>query len=241
MGSIVVTGGSRGLGLAIVRRLAEAGHTAVAVSRGMSSELEAAVRAAEGGPGRIAFHAADLEDIPGLAALAMQLAATYGPLYGLVNNAGIGTGGLLASMADDAIAQVIRLNLLSPVTLTRHVVRAMMATGGSRIVNISSITATHGHNGLSVYAATKAGLIGFTQSLARELGPLGITVNAVAPGFIATEMTAGMGAEGLAKIARRASLRRLAEPGDVAGAVAYFVSEDARNVTGTVLGVDAGG
>ena len=209
----------------------------------MSDELGAAMRAAEAGPGAIAFHAADLSDVEGLPEVAARLASEFGPLHGLVNNAGIGTGGLLASMPDEVIGAVIRLNLVSPITLTRHVVRAMMAKGvrGGRIINISSITAAHGHTGLSVYAATKAGLIGFTQSLARELGPLGITVNAVAPGFIATEMTAEMGADGLAKIARRASLRRLAEPADVAEAVAYLVADGARNVTGTVLRVDAGG
>jgi 3-oxoacyl-[acyl-carrier protein] reductase len=116
----------------------------------------------------------------------------------------------------------------------------MMAGGGGRVVNISSIIASTGYNGLSAYGASKAALIGFTKSLSREVGRLGITVNAVAPGFIATEMTAGLQDDDRARIAARAALRRLAEPADVANAVSYLLADNARNITGTVLTVDAG-
>jgi 3-oxoacyl-[acyl-carrier protein] reductase len=117
----------------------------------------------------------------------------------------------------------------------------MMAEGKGRIVNMSSIMASTGFNGLSVYGATKASMVGFTKSLARELGGLGITVNAVAPGFVDTELTSGLSDEDRARIANRSALRRLATVEDVAAAVSYLMSDAARNVTGTVLTVDAGG
>ena len=118
-----------------------------------------------------------------------ELRDEFGAIYGLVNNAGIGTEGLLATMHNSEIEALIRLNVLSPIILTKYVVRHMMADGAGRIVNISSIIASTGYNGLSVYGATKAAPTGFTRSLAREVGKLGITVNAIAPGFIDTELT----------------------------------------------------
>jgi 3-oxoacyl-[acyl-carrier protein] reductase len=124
--------------------------------------------------------------------------------------------------------------------LTRHVVRSMMVARAGRIVNISSIVATSGYRGLSAYSTTKAALLGFTRSLAREVGPLGITVNAVAPGFVSTEMTREMDEEQREQIARRSALKRLPEPVDVAAAVQFLLSDAARNITGVTLTVDAG-
>jgi 3-oxoacyl-[acyl-carrier protein] reductase len=124
--------------------------------------------------------------------------------------------------------------------LSKYVVRHMMSEGAGRVVNISSIVAASGFQGLSVYSATKAGLVGFTRSLAREVGPLGITVNAVAPGFSDTEMTRELGDAERGKIERRSALRRLTAPEDVAGAVEFLLSEAARSITGTTLTVDAG-
>jgi 3-oxoacyl-[acyl-carrier protein] reductase len=120
------------------------------------------------------------------------------------------------------------------------VVRAMMADGGGRIVNISSVTASNGYSGLSVYAATKASLLGFTRSLAREVGRMGVTVNAVAPGFVETDMTQGMTAEQRETIARRSALKRLVDVDDVANAVEFLLDDRSKNITGTVLTVDAG-
>ena len=120
-----------------------------------------------------------------------ELRARFGPIYGLVNNAGLGTEGLLANMPDAEIEALIRLNTLSPIVMSKYVVRGMMARGRGRVINISSIVASTGFNALSVYAATKASLVGFTKSLAREVGRVGVTVNAIAPGFIDTEMTQG--------------------------------------------------
>jgi 3-oxoacyl-[acyl-carrier protein] reductase len=169
-----------------------------------------------------------------------ELRRRVGPFYGLINNAGLGTAGVLSMMRDPDIEALIRLKTLAPILLAKYVVRSMMSEREGRIVNISSVVASSGYKALSVYSATKASLEGFTRSLAREVGPLGITVNAVAPGFIDTAMTHAMSESERGKIMRRSALHRMAEPEDVAGAVEYLLSEKARNITGITLTVDAG-
>ncbi len=241
MHSVLVTGGSRGLGLAIAKTLARAGYRVVAIARSESAPLTAAMRDVRAaGTGGLHFHPFDLERVDDLPQLVKEVYRNFGPLYGLVNNAGIGTGGLLAVMPDAAIERLLRLNLLSPLTLTKYVVRSMMVSGGSRIINVASIVGSHGYKGLSVYSSTKAALLGFTHSLARELGPLEITVNAVAPGFVDTELTHGMSNAQRQQVVKRSALRRLADPDDVADAVTFLMSGKAKNITGTVLTVDAG-
>ena len=238
MDNVVVTGASRGLGLAIAERLAADGFRVIAVARKSGEALEAAQQKAGDA---IVFRACDLGEIDTLADFARGLRSEFGPLYGLVNNAGISIEGLLANLRDSEIERIVRLNTLSPMLLSKYVARSMMALGRGRIVNMSSIVASTGFNGLSVYAATKASMIGFTKSLAREIGRVGITVNAIAPGFIDTELTAGLEGEGREKIVGRSALRRLAEPTDVAAMTAFLLGEGGRNITGTVLTVDAGG
>jgi 3-oxoacyl-[acyl-carrier protein] reductase len=237
---VVVTGGSRGIGLAITRRLAAAGYGVIAVARRESEELTAAIAEVSQGPGSIAFKAYDLGDIDGLAGFAKSLRQDFGKIYGLVNNAGIGTEGVLATMHNSQIETLLRINVTSPIVLTKYIVRQMMADGAGRVINMSSIIGSTGYNGLSVYGATKAAAIGFTRSLAREVGRLGITVNAIAPGFIDTELTAGLAGEGRQKIAGRSALRRLAEPDDVARMVEFLLGDGGRNITGTVQTIDAG-
>jgi 3-oxoacyl-[acyl-carrier protein] reductase len=131
--------------------------------------------------------------------------------------------------------------MLSPIILTKYVVRGMMSQGEGRIVNISSIVASNGYKGLSVYGATKSSLLGFSRSLAREVGSLGININSVAPGFVQTDLTRNLDEESRNKIVRRSALHRLAEVDDVASAVEYLLSDKAKNITGTVITVDAGG
>ncbi len=143
-------------------------------------------------------------------------------------------------MPSREIEELVHLNTLAPMLLTKYAVRGMMASGGGRVVNIASIIAFTGYNALSVYAATKASMIGFTRSLSREVGKVGVTVNAVAPGFINTAMTEGMDEAERGRVANRSALRRLAEPEDIANAVSYLMSDKARNITGTVMTVDAG-
>jgi 3-oxoacyl-[acyl-carrier protein] reductase len=239
--NVLVTGGSRGLGLGIVERLANSGFQVVAIARREGDDFSALkARMVENGRPAPHFCAFDLEQIDGIGLLVKQLRREFGAFYGLVNNAALGTGGVLANMPDGAIERLVRLNVTSPLTLTKYLVRSMMTGSGGRIVNVSSVVSMTGYTGLSVYSATKASLVGFTRSLAREVGPLGITVNAVAPGFIDTEMTHDLDTEQRARIARRSALQRMPEVADIANAVDFLFSDKARNITGTTMTIDAG-
>jgi 3-oxoacyl-[acyl-carrier protein] reductase len=241
MHNVLVTGGSRGIGLAIARRLTASGYHVIAVARRESDELKAAVdEAVKLGRGLLHFRPFDLSEIDAIPAFVKQLRDEFGAIYGLVNNAGIGTEGLLATMHNSEIEALLRLNVLSPVILTKYVVRHMMADGAGRIINMSSIIASTGYNGLSVYGATKAAATGFTKSLAREVGKLGITVNAIAPGFIDTELTESLSDDQRKRIASRSALRRLPDTDDVARMVEYLLGDGGRNITGSVMTIDAG-
>jgi 3-oxoacyl-[acyl-carrier protein] reductase len=224
----------------MARALAGAGYRVIAIARGPSAELEAAQSEARTGNGAIEFRACDLSELTQIPPMVRAVRAEFGPIYGLVNNAGLGTSGILATMRDRDVERLIRLNTLSPILLTKYVARSMMTGRGGRIVNIASIVASTGYSGLSVYSATKASLVGFTRSLARELGPLGITVNAIAPGFIDTAMTTELSESERETIARRSALKRMAEADDVAKSVEFLLGAGARNITGIVLTVDAG-
>ena len=239
MRNVIVTGGSRGLGLGIACKLADAGFRAIAIARKESAELTAAIEKS-GHPDAFHFAPFDLAEIDGIADLVKKLRKELGPIYGLVNNAGVSAEGSLAMMQNSQMEQVVRLNTLSPMVMTKAVVRTMMADGGGRIVNIASVVAFTGYKGLSVYSATKASLIGFTRSLAREVGRLGVNVNAIAPGFVDTEMTRTLTPEHRDQIVRRSALKRLVEVEDVANAVEFLLSDRAKNITGTVVTVDAG-
>jgi 3-oxoacyl-[acyl-carrier protein] reductase len=152
----------------------------------------------------------------------------------------MGLEGLLANTHNSQIEAIIRLNVTAPILLTKYVSRGMLAGEGGRIVNLSSIIGSTGYTGLSVYGATKAALIGFTKSLAREMGRQGVTVNALAPGFIDTELTQGLGEEGREQVKRRSALRRLAEVEDVAAMTEFLMGDGGKNITGAVLTIDAG-
>jgi 3-oxoacyl-[acyl-carrier protein] reductase len=241
MRSVVVTGGSRGLGLAIARKLAGSGYRVIAVARKTNSELDGAMREAlAADPDSFHFVPFDLSDIEAIPSLVKQIRKDHGSIFGLVNNAGTSFEGVLAMMPNSQIEQLLRVNTLSPIVLTKYVVRSMMADGGGRIVNMASIIASTGYSGLAAYGATKAAVVGFTRSLAREVGRAGVNVNAVSPGFIATDLTQSMSEEERQRIERRSALRRLAEADDVANAVEFLLSDQAKNITGTVLTVDAG-
>lgn len=241
MRNVIVTGGSRGLGLAIVTTLAAAGYRVLAIARKETEELRSLAATAEREQrGAVNFRAFDLSDTGEIAQLVVDLRKEFGPLYGLVNNAGIGTAGVLTIMRDEQIESLLRLNTLAPILLAKYVVRSMMVEKAGRIVNMTSIVASTGYSGLSAYSATKAALTGFTRSLAREVGQLGITVNAIAPGFVATEMTHDLSGGQREQIIRRSALRRMAEAKDVAGSVEFLLSEKGKNITGITLTVDAG-
>jgi 3-oxoacyl-[acyl-carrier protein] reductase len=241
MRNVVVTGGSRGLGLGIVRRLTAEGYRAVAIARQMNDQLAATMeRAEQSHPGSLHFMPFDLGNIQHIPDLVKKIHKDFGPIYGLVNNAALGLDGSLAMMHNSQIERLIRVNTLSPIVLTKYVVRHMMADGGGRVVNVASILGFTGYSGLSVYGATKASMIGFTRSLAREVGRLGVNVNAIAPGFLETDMTQGLEGERRKEIARRSALRRFPEVEDEADAIEFLLGAKAKNITGTVLTVDAG-
>jgi 3-oxoacyl-[acyl-carrier protein] reductase len=239
--NVIVTGGSRGLGLGIVRRLSGAGYRTIAIARKETAQLQSAMEVAERDhQGSLRFVPFDLARIDEIPRLVKTLRKDFGPIYGLVNNAAVGFDGVLAIMHNSQIEELVRVNTLSPIVLTKYVVRSMMADGGGRIVNVASIIGFTGYSGLSVYGATKASMIGFTRSLAREVGRMGVNVNSVAPGFVDTEMTQKLEDEQRQQIARRSALRRLPDIDDVAHAVEFLLGEQSKSITGTVLTVDAG-
>ena len=241
MRNVIVTGGSRGLGLGIARKLAGEGYRAIAIARKSNDQLAAAVEQTKcASAGALHFVPFDFGEVDGIPELVKNLRREFGPIYGLVNNAALGFDGVLANMHNARIEQLVRVNTVAPIVLTKYVVRAMMSERCGRVVNVASIIGFTGYSGLSVYGATKASMIGFTRSLAREVGQLGVNVNAVAPGFIATDMTQSLDGKQRAQVARRSALRRLPEVDDVATTVAFLLGDGAKNITGTVMTVDAG-
>ena len=241
MRNVIVTGGSRGLGLAIAAKLVQCGYRVLAVARKETDQLATAIKEADrNNTGSLRFVSFDLAAIDEIPNLVRNLRKEIGPIHGLVNNAAVGFDGALAIMHNSQIDHLVRLNTLSPIILTKYVVRSMIADGRGRVVNVASIIALTGYSGLSVYGATKASMIGFTRSLAREVGRRGVNVNAIAPGFLDTEMTQRMDDDQRNQIARRSALRRLANVEDVADAVEFLLGDRSRSITGTVLTVDAG-
>lgn len=237
--TVIVTGGSRGLGQGIVQSFLDAGDRVATCSR---SETDA-VRAWQSDPqyaDRFLFREADLADREQSTAFVKDVLAEWKSVDVLINNAGVARDGILALFSDDDTDTVIDLNLKATIHVTRQVVRNMLAHGGGRIVNISSIVGLTGYRGLTVYGATKAALDGFTRALARELGSRKITVNSIASGYLRTEMSHGLDGGQLDQIVRRTPAGRLGEPADIARAIDFLV--DSRNdwITGQVLVVDGG-
>jgi 3-oxoacyl-[acyl-carrier protein] reductase len=235
--TVVVTGGTRGLGEAIVGASVAAGYKVIAVGRRPGDGLNRLMR--EHGD-RVSFEAFDLSDVGAIHEFATTLVKAHGRPWALVNNAAIGQSGILATLHESDVSTLLRVNLEAPILLTKYLLRPMLLNRAGRVVNITSIIATTGFKGLTVYGATKAGLGSFTRSLAREVGAAGLTVNNVAPGYMDTDMTVGLQGEKLDSIRRRSAMGRLAVPSDVAHAVMYLLSDAAASVTGTTLTVDAG-
>lgn len=234
---IIITGATRGIGLVMAMHSLSQGYQVITIGRSLSDGVKKLI---SDNPKMIHFEPFDFSDLEGIHDFTTDLLKKYGRPWGLVNNAAVGFDGVLATQHEYDISRLIRINIEAPILLTKYIMRSMLIARSGRIVNISSIIASTGFNGLSVYGATKAALIGFTRSLAREVGKAGITVNAVAPGYIDTDMTSALGVDKLASIRRRSPLGDLAKPIDVAHAVSYLLSDAAANVTGTTLTVDAG-
>jgi 3-oxoacyl-[acyl-carrier protein] reductase len=182
----------------------------------------------------------DLSNIAGIPSLVNEIVQKHGKPYGLINNAAIGSDGLLPTMHNLEIINLLNLNILSPIILTKYVSREMLENRTGRIINISSIIARTGYKGLSVYAASKSALEGFSGSLARDLGPRGVTVNCIAPGFMSTEMTENLKANNIESIKRRSALGKFTDLNEVVGGIQYLLSPIAAGVTGTTLTIDSG-
>jgi 3-oxoacyl-[acyl-carrier protein] reductase len=227
----LVTGASRGIGRAVATELAQAGASVVLGYRSGKDEAESL--ATELGARAVQADVSSAED-------AARLVEEAGDLDILVNNAGLTRDGLLARMSDDDWRVVIETNLSSVFYTCRAVCRPMMKKRAGSIVNISSIVGVHGNWGQTNYAASKAGIIGFTKSLARELGSRNIRANVVAPGYVKTQLTDVLPEEATGAMLQNTPLGRLGEPADVAGAVRFLCSDEASFITGEVLLVDGG-
>ena len=234
---IVVTGASKGLGLAICKKLLKDGYKVAGISRSQTKDFEALQNQNTDTLFSIEYDFSNTQDIQNLV---RQITKEHGSIYGLINNAALGYDGVLGTMHESQIRELISVNVEAPILLTKYASRSMLMKLEGRVINIGSIIATTGFNGLSVYGATKASLSGFTRSLARELGKAKITVNTVAPGYMKTAMTEGLEGKKLESIKRRSPLGQLATVEDVAGTVSYLLYEDAKNITGTTITVDAG-
>lgn len=236
----LVTGSSRGLGRATALELAARGHVlAVHYLRGQDAANEV-VREIEAAGGTAAAFGADVADADACTRLLEEVTAAFGRVDVLVNNAGITRDALAMRMKDEDFEAVLDTNLVGAFRLARGVLRGMIKARWGRIVNVSSVVALLGNEGQANYVAAKAGLIGLTKSLAREVSKRGVTVNAVAPGFIASDMTEGLDQRLAASYLERIPAGRFGEPEEVARAVAYLVSDDAAYVTGQTLAVDGG-
>ena len=235
----LVTGASRGLGKAIALALAQAGASVAAVARSEDA-LKETLEAIRAAGGIAEGYAADVASETSVDAAVEKITARFSRVDVLVNNAGVTRDGLLMRMKSDDWDTVINTNLKGAFHFVRPVSRIMIKQRAGRIINISSVIGLMGNAGQANYAASKAGLIGFTKSLAREFASRGITCNVVCPGFIETDMTKGLGEDLRAKLLEKIPLGRLGQPDDVAGVVAFLASPAANYITGQILTVDGG-
>jgi 3-oxoacyl-[acyl-carrier protein] reductase len=233
----LVTGGSRGIGLAISEALAQAGARVAVVARDAERARQAAHELSGGGHGGFSC---DVADADAARAVVGEVEEALGPIDILVNNAGVTRDNLLLRMKEEEWDEVIAVNLKGAFNMTRAIVRGMMRRREGAIVNITSVVGLMGNAGQANYAASKAGLIGFTKSVARELASRDVRCNAVAPGYIRTDMTAELGEEQTEALRGAIPLGRLGEPDDISGVVRFLVGPGARYITGQVLAVDGG-
>lgn len=236
----LVTGASRGIGRAIALRLAAEGASVAINYAGNTAKAEGTKAAIEAAGGKAALFQADVSDSAQVEQMVAAVTEAFGTIDILVNNAGITRDGLLMRMKEEDFDAVLDTNLKGIFHVTKAVSKLMMKKRAGRIVNMASVVGIMGNAGQTNYAAAKAGVIGFTKSAAREFAARGITVNAVAPGFIATDMTAAMPEKAKEATLAAIPLRRMGEPEDVANAVAFLVSDQASYITGQVVKVDGG-
>lgn len=237
MKTIVITGVARGLGLNLCERLLEEGYRVVGILRTFSNDILELKKKYDD---TLFLEKFDLSDVENLKYLCKKISKVHAPIYGLINNAALGHDGVLATMHESQISELIKVNIESPITITKYLSRSMLLGRNGRIINVGSIIGSTGFNGLSVYGATKAALEGFSRSLSRELGKANITVNTIAPGYMKTSMTEGLQGEKLSSIIRRSPMRELADVSDVSAMAVFLLSEEASMITGATFTVDAG-
>jgi 3-oxoacyl-[acyl-carrier protein] reductase len=236
----LVTGGSRGIGRAIARALAADGFTVAVNFVGNEGAAKDAVEAIASDGGEAITVQADVSDSSQVDALFDEVEERLGPVNVLVNNAGVRADGLALGMKDDAWRRVIDTNLFGTFACTRRALRPMLRARKGRIVNITSISGLHASPGQANYSAAKAGVIGLTKTVAAEVAGKGIFINAVAPGLIATDLTAGLNDKQVEAIQGRVPAKRIGTPADVASLVTWLCSERASYITGAVYTVDGG-
>lgn len=234
---VLVSGGSRGLGLAIVKHLLKEGYQVATFSRSVTEEFECL---REEHRDKLFYFYGDMAQRDTIEEVVKKIEKDIGPIGVLINNAGIAVDGVLATMPPEQIEQLISINLTGTILLTRLVVRRMIVRCRGNVLNISSIIGLRGYAGLVTYSATKAGLDGMTRALARELGPRNIRVNAIAPGYLETEMTGKLDERQRNQIIRRTPIGRLGLTEDVIGAVSFLLSPASSFITGQTIVIDGG-
>jgi len=234
---VLLSGGSRGLGLAIVKHLLKEGYQVATFSRSVTEEFE---RLREAYRERLLYYYGDMAKRETIDEVVKKIEKDIGPIEVLINNAGIASDGVLATMPPEQIEQLISVNLTGTLLLTRLVVRRMIVRSRGNVLNISSVIGLRGYSGLAAYSATKAGIDGMTRALARELGPRNIRVNAIAPGYLETDMTGKLDETQRIQIIRRTPMGRLGLPEDVVGAVSFLLSPLSSFITGQTIVVDGG-
>lgn len=240
MKTVIVTGASRGIGACIAKSFAKKGYNVVVnYFKSEESALSVAKDVEQLG-GRALLYRADVSDPCQVQNMVSEAVKVFGNIDVLVNNAGISVSGLLIDMSDEQVQDVIQTNLVSVITCSREVARYMMSVGAGKIINISSIWGVVGGSFETVYSASKAGIIGFSKALAKEVGLSGVTVNVVAPGAIETDMMKSVSEETKQDIVSETPLARLGSVNDIANAVLFLASDNASFITGQVLRVDGG-
>ena len=238
--AVLITGAARGIGACIAETLAGEGYNIIITDIVEEEKAEAVINSCKNKGADVLFVQGDVSSYASCEEIVKKSIEKFGGIYALINNAGITRDALLMRMTEEQFDRVININLKSVFNMSKQAVSHMVKAREGRIVSISSVVGIYGNAGQTNYSSSKAGIIGFTKSLAKEVGGRGITVNAIAPGYIVTDMTAGLSEKADEDLKSRIALKNLGEPQDVANAVSFLISDKASYITGHVLSVDGG-